>query len=93
MKKERDIQKLEKIAQLLNEALSSLYDIEDQDEIFNSKQAFEVIENYSTFNASLKALKLVLKRSYKLPISWLLDDLLHDLVDYFEDLAFIHEKE
>ena len=74
MRKERDIQRLEKIAKLLNEALSSLYDIEDQDEIFNSKESFELIENYSTFNASL-------------------DDLLHDLVDYFEELAFIHEKE
>jgi cell shape-determining protein MreC len=74
MRKEKDIQRLKEIAKLLKEALSSLYDIEDQNEIFNSKQAFEVIETYTTFNASL-------------------DDLLYDLIDYFEELAFIHEKE
>ena len=73
MKKEKDIQKLEKIAQLLNEALSSLYDIENPDEIFNSPRAFEVIETYATFTASL-------------------DDLLYDLVDCFEELAFIHKE-
>ncbi len=53
MKKEKDIQKLEKIAKLLNEALKSLYDIEDQDEIFNSNRALEAISKYSSITSSL----------------------------------------
>lgn len=56
MKKERDIQRLEKITELLYEALDILYDIEDPDEIFNSHQALEVIDTYSSINASLDEL-------------------------------------
>ena len=56
MNKERDIRRLEKMAELLYEALGILYDIEDPDEIFNSHQALEVIDTYSSINASLDEL-------------------------------------
>ena len=53
MNKERDIQILEKIAELLNKALASIYDIEDPDEIFNSHRALEVIETHPSITVSL----------------------------------------
>lgn len=53
MNKKRDIQTLEKIAKLLKQAFNSLYDIEEQEEVFNSDKALEVIKKYSTINASL----------------------------------------
>lgn len=54
MRKERDIQVLNKVAQLLKEAFRSVvYDIEDIDEIFNSDRALEVLNKYSLINASL----------------------------------------
>lgn len=75
MNKERDIQTLEKITELLREAFKSvIYEIEDVEEIFNSDKAIEVISKYSTINASL-------------------DELLYELVTYFEELAFIHGEE
>ena len=75
MRKEKDIQTLEEIAKLLKEVFRSIrYDIEDQNEIFNSHRALEVIDKYSSITTSL-------------------DDLLYDLIDYFEELAFIHKGE
>ena len=53
MRKEKDVQKLEKIAKLLKEALISIYDIENQNEIFNSKQALALLDKYSSLNISL----------------------------------------
>lgn len=56
MNKERDIRRLEKMAELLYEALGILYDIEDIEEIFNSHRALEVLETYSSITASLDEL-------------------------------------
>jgi len=56
MRKEKDIQKLENIIKVLKEALKNLYDIEHQDEIFNSIQALEVISKYSSISTSLDEL-------------------------------------
>jgi hypothetical protein len=56
MRKEKDIQKLENIIKVLKEALKNLYDIEHQDEIFNSVQALEVISKYSSISTSLDEL-------------------------------------
>jgi len=54
MKKERDIQTLEKVAELLKEAFRRItYDIENIDEIFNSDQALEVIDKYTSITTSL----------------------------------------
>lgn len=56
MTKEQDFQKLKKIVKLLSEIFITLYDIEDPEEIFNSPQAIEVLENYSSITTSLDEL-------------------------------------
>ena len=45
MRKEKDIQTLKKITKLLVEVFISLDDIEDDEEIFNSDKALEVLKN------------------------------------------------
>lgn len=52
----KDMQKLKKIVNLLDEVYISLYEFEDQDEVFNSHQALEVLENYSSITTSLDVL-------------------------------------
>ena len=52
----KDIQKLENIVKVLKEALKNLYDIEHQDEIFNSDRALKVISKYQSINVSIDEL-------------------------------------
>ena len=54
MKKERDIQTLEKVAELLKEAFRRVtYDMEDRNGVFNSDQALEVMDKYTSITTSL----------------------------------------
>jgi hypothetical protein len=54
MKKEKDIQTLKKVASLLKEAFRRItYDIENIDEVFNSEEALEIIDKYSSITISL----------------------------------------
>ncbi len=53
MRKEKDIQTLEKITKFLIEAFIGLDDIEDVENIFNSDKALKVIKKYPSINASL----------------------------------------
>ena len=54
--KNKDIQTLEEIVQLLKQAYKSIHNIEDTDVIFNSEQAVKVIEKYPLITMSLDEL-------------------------------------